>query len=180
MASRSRGRKSKTRQLRLDSMTGVNPVRTHGLGIWGNPRVVMSVRVDEKLKEAFTSASKALFGSTCNPIESYMATIVGLYQNERTNRTFGVNPSITVDIGEIKIERNLRERRKLTEGGVEETENNRCTFAGCKEGGNRCPGIAVASARYRPNNKKYYLCVFHFSEARKQPRVWELLSVEPT
>jgi hypothetical protein len=114
--------KQKTKQLRLDSMTGVNPKHSHGFGIWGNERVVMSIRVDKKLKLAFKEASKALFGSTCNPLESWMAGVVGIYYNQKMS---GVNPSITVDIGEIKIERNLRERRKLTRTEVVEEKNVR-------------------------------------------------------
>jgi hypothetical protein len=70
---------------------------------------VFGVRVDEKLALAFNRVAKAKFGSTCNPIESFMAAVVGV----ETNPTLvGVNPGIT--IGEIKIERNLRERRKVT------------------------------------------------------------------
>lgn len=100
---------SHSRQLKLSSCnTGVDPVHSHGLGVWGNPRVVFSVRVDKKLKKRFTLVSKRVFGSTCNPVESFMASIVGSYD---LNQNSGVYPSIT--IGEIKIERNLRERRKL-------------------------------------------------------------------
>jgi hypothetical protein len=103
-----RGARSKNHQLRIDSMTGVYPKHTHGLGVWGNPRVVFSVRVDKGLKKRFTDVSRRVFGSTCNPIESFMATVVGSASDDLRS---GVYPSIT--IGEIKIERNLRERRKL-------------------------------------------------------------------
>jgi hypothetical protein len=105
--------KHKIKQLRLDCMTGVNPVHTHGLGIWGNPRVVMGVRVDKLLKKRFTDVAKAKFGSTCKPIESFMAGIVGAYYSDLET---GVNPSNTVEIGQIIIQRNLsRERRRLVE-----------------------------------------------------------------
>ena len=90
--------------------TGVNPVRTHGFGVWGNARVVMSVRVDGELKKRFKQAAKAKFGSTCNPIECFMAGVVGSYERDLQ---LGVNPSNTVSIGTIIIQRNLRERRKL-------------------------------------------------------------------
>jgi hypothetical protein len=103
--------KKKTKQLYLDSLTRVNPSHKHGLGLWGNPRVVMGIRVDKGLKKAFTNVAKAKFGSTCNPIESFMAGVVGSYYRDLEA---GVNPSNTVNIGEIRIERNLRERRKMT------------------------------------------------------------------
>jgi len=102
-----------------DSITGVNPKRTHGFGLWGNERVVVGIRVDKELYLRFKSVSKRVFGSVCNPIESFMAAVVGLAEN-------GVNPSNTVRIGRVVIERNLRERRKQVRGdlvglrGVEE------------------------------------------------------------
>ena len=94
------------------SITGVNPVRSHGFGIWGNPRVVFGVRVDSELKKRFVSAAKRVFGSTCSPVESFMAAIVGCVEQAEK---LGVNPSktVSIEIGEIKIERNLRERRRL-------------------------------------------------------------------
>lgn len=124
------------KQLRIDQTgtTGVNPVHTHGLGLWGNPRVVMSVRVDKELKKQFNLASQALFGSTCNPVEVFMASIIGTYKNQELLR---VNPSRTeISIGEIKIERNLRERRKVAyedakEGKVEGKSFNLCQIGDC-------------------------------------------------
>jgi hypothetical protein len=102
-------------------MTGVNPVHTHGLGIWGNLRVVMGVRVDKLLKKRFTEVAKAKFGSTCCPIESFMAGVVGAYNSDLES---GVNPSNTVEIGQIIIQRNIRERRKLV---VEKEETEQVT-----------------------------------------------------
>jgi len=96
-----------------DSITGVNPARSHGLGIWGNPRVVFGVRVDSELKKRFVSVSRRVFGSTCVAVESYMATIVGCVEQAEK---LGVNPSktVSIQIGEIRIERNLRERRRIS------------------------------------------------------------------
>jgi|YelNatPaOPRAMG01_1025707.scaffolds.fasta_scaffold07009_7 hypothetical protein len=94
-----------------DSITGVNPKRTHGFGLWGNERVVVGIRVDKELYLRFKSVSKRVFGSVCNPIESFMAAVVGLAEN-------GVNPSNTVRIGRVVIERNLRERRKQVRGDL--------------------------------------------------------------
>jgi hypothetical protein len=164
--------KNKTLQLRIDSMTGVNPKRTHGIGIWGNERVVMSIRVDKKLKKAFTEASKALFGSTCNPIESWMAGVVGIYSNQKMS---GVNPSITVDIGEIKIERNLRERRKLTKTVTIEQETEtagtplKCGFVCCKK-------EPVGKGLFLPKNETMLLCADHIVHARSNRHLWKLLS----
>jgi hypothetical protein len=73
--------------------------------------VVVGVRVDKELYLRFKSVSKRIFGSVCNPIESFMAAVVGLAEN-------GVNPSNTVRIGKIVIERNLRERRKQGVGDL--------------------------------------------------------------
>jgi len=157
-------RSSKTKQLRLDSNTGVNPKHTHGLGIWGNERVVMSIRVDKGLKKEFKPASKALFGSTCNPIESWMAGIVGVFKNQKMS---GVNPSTTVSIGEIKIERNLRERRRL-EVDVEPEVNSalKCGFTGCEE-------EAISLGVYK--GTQYRLCFRHLAEAKNNRKVWTVL-----
>jgi hypothetical protein len=165
--------KKKYHQLRLDSMTAVNPKHTHGTGIWGNPRVVMGVRVDEGLKKQFNLAAKALFGSTCNPIETFMAAVVGIYQNQELLR---VNPSPTINIGEIKIERNLRERRKLTKTVTleEETETSvtvtKCGFRGCEN-------EAVCNGLYIPQNRVVPLCPRHvdLTNARAELGDWRVL-----
>ena len=138
----------------------------------GNPRVTMSIRVDKGLKKQFTLASRAFFGSTCNPVEVFMASVVGIYKNQDLLR---VNRSITMDIGEIRIERNLRERRKVTKVSEAETGSKRCTIARCVTGGNKCPGIAVASARYLPTNTEYLLCAAHFTACKTQLKIWKLL-----
>jgi len=157
-------RSSKTKQLRLDSMSRVNPHRTHGLGLWGNPRVVMGVRVDKKLKKAFTEVAKARFGSTCNPVESFMAAVVGVYSSELLA---GVNPCPTVSIGEIKIERNLRERRKLEVDLEPEVDSGlHCGFVGCEE-------EAIALGLYK--GVQYRLCFKHLGEAKNNRKVWTVL-----
>ena len=156
-------------QLRIDqrSMTGVDPTHTHGLGCWGNPRIVFSVRVDSKLVKQFNLASQALFGSTCNAVESYMAGIVGCYQNQKL---VGVNPSSTVSIGEIKIERNLRERRKVVVDRGEVAEiDNRCMIGSCDK-------LAVEVAVYQPKGKEakeLQICAYHASAYAGNP-VWRL------
>jgi len=108
-----------------DSITEVNRKCCHGLGVWGNPRVVMGVRVDSELKKRFKLVAKRVFGSVCNPIESFMATVVSCAES-------GVNFGNTVEVGTIVIERNLRERRRL---GVENVKpvtvpEVKCDFCG--------------------------------------------------
>ena len=108
-----------------DSITEVNRKCNHGLGVWGNPRVVMGVRVDSELKKRFKQVAKRVFGSVCNPIESFMATVVSCAESK-------VNFGNTVEVGTIVIERNLKERRKLI---VEKTKppatpQVKCDFCG--------------------------------------------------
>jgi hypothetical protein len=152
---------SKDLEQEQGSCTGVNPCRTHGFGIWGNPRVVMGVRVDKELKKRFTDVSKRVFGSTCNPIESFMAAIVGVYSNDNLVR---VNPSNTVNIEKIVIERNLRERRKLEVEGSE----GLCGVAGCRED-------AVGRGVWLAKGVEYDLCRVHFLEAKCNPKLWRVL-----
>lgn len=108
----------KTKQTNLCSLTGVNPPRTHGFGVWGGKRVVVGVRIDEKLYEAFKPVAKLVFGSVCRPVEAFMAAVVASNQAQQLTSKLGVNPSPTVEIGRLVIERNVRTRRKLV---VEET-----------------------------------------------------------
>jgi hypothetical protein len=147
-------RKQKPKQLRIDnSKLGVYPKHTHGFSIWGNERVPMTIRVDKELKKQFKTAAKSLFGSTCNPLECVMAAFVGTYKNQLLK---GVYPTFTVDIGEIKIERNLRERRKIV--GETETETKqdavRCGFKGCRD-------KAASKGCYIPKNRVVPLCAKH-------------------
>jgi hypothetical protein len=147
--------------------TGVNPVRTHGLGVWGNERVVMSVRVDKKLKTAATRVLKAVYGSTCAGIETYLAGLVATYEQEGISGVYPRNTSI----GTIVIERNLRERRKLEtetyEGeneAVDRTVSVTCGFADCSE-------KAIAEGMYR--NKRFLLCAVHLDEIQvNKPKFW--------
>jgi hypothetical protein len=106
---------NKTKQLRIDTTvsSGYTHPHRHGLGIWNNPRVPFTVRVDKQLKLEFNKASKAFSGSTCSAIEYIMAAYVGVAKTQQIN---GVYPTLTMNpitIGEIKIERNVRPRRNL-------------------------------------------------------------------
>jgi len=161
---------SKKPEPKPDSITGVNPARTHGLGIWGNPRVVFGVRVDSELKKRFVLVARRVFGSTCVAVESYMATIVGCIEEAEK---LGVNPSKTVhiDIGEIKIERNLRERRKLA---VQETKpitptapEVKCDFCG------KVPVVEVF--RHVRSGMEKHACGYH-AGILKTYEGWEIVN----
>jgi hypothetical protein len=115
----------------------------------------MGVRVDSELKKRFTAVSKRVFGSTCNPIESFMATVVSCAEN-------GVNFGTTIEVGKIVIERNLRERRRLelTSG----REDGRCHF---------CSNASVGLFRYLATGVDFPLCGYHagtFVDGRKWRR----------
>jgi hypothetical protein len=121
------------------------------------------VRVDKKLKNDFNQASKAFSGSTCSAIEYIMAAYVGVAKTHQIN---GVYPTLTVnpiEIGEIKIERNLRERRKdvvaRTPGELAVETETRCMIGSCDK-------LAVEVATYHPKGaeaKEYQVCTFHAS-----------------
>lgn len=123
----------------------------------------MSVRVDKGLRKRFKEVAKAKFGSTCNPIESFMAGVVGAYNRDLEA---GVNPCNTVNIGEIKIERNLRERRRLEVDVEPVNEALRCGFAGCEE-------EAIGLGMYK--GTQYRLCFRHLAEAKNNRKVWTVL-----
>lgn len=97
---------------RVDSITGVNPKRNHGVGVWGGPRTVVGIRVDEKLYSAFKPFAQRVFGSVCLPVECFMAALLITFVEAEKQ---GVNPGKTVkiDVGKILIQRNLRGRRAL-------------------------------------------------------------------
>ena len=168
-----RNKHNKNKQLRIDSMTGVDPVHTHGLGLWNNPRKTWSCRCDEKLAEAFSCVAIAKFGSICNPIECFMAAIVGAYKVEQMR---GVNPSITVNVGVMKIERNLRERRKMTKTVIE-TETELVETVACGFVGHDCHKPAVGKGIFKGNNREYLLCADHFAEAKDNRLNWSDLVV---
>jgi hypothetical protein len=145
---------TKHKQLRIDdSLQTVNRVERHGLGLWKNKRIVVGFRGDEKLYKAFKPAAIEFFGSTCNAFESFMASVVAVAKTARIN---AVNRQPTVSIGEIKIERNLRERRKITktvEVETETTETLSCGFATCNN---------EATEKGFYNDKEVPLCANHF------------------
>jgi len=120
--------KTTKKKTQKDSITTVN---RHGVGLWGNERIVVGVRVDKELYKAFKSVAERVFGSVCNPIEAFMAAVLAC-QKEAVN--FGQ----TVSIDRIIIERNLRERRKLdflVDRSVGGSGGRRVLFYDAKAGG---------------------------------------------
>ena len=121
----------KKNQPKQQSITKVNRGSGHGVGCWGNRRVVAGVRVDEGLYSAFKPVAKRIFGSTCRAVEAFMATIVACSGE-------AVNFGQTVEVKEIRIERNLRARRGLVSPEVSECITkgfavNRCFKCGRKD-----------------------------------------------
>ena len=95
-----------------DSLTAVYRGGNHGVGIWGGRRVVMSIRVDEKIKQEWTVFAQKTFGSTCKALETIMVAMMRAdvkLQNDAVYRGSTVN----VNFEHIRIERNLRARRNL-------------------------------------------------------------------
>ena len=125
-----------------------------GFGVWGNKRIVVGIRIDEKLYKAFKPVAKRVFGSTCRAIEAYMVSILATQKAD-------VNICSTVKIEKIVIERNLRARRALV---VEKP--NECGYANCHN-------IAVGSGIYR-GDREFQLCEKHLAEA-KVSSDWKVL-----
>lgn len=65
------------------SITGVNPIRTHGFGVYKGNRKVWSVRVDEKLLKQAKPVLKAKFGSECRGVEVWLAGLVATTKGEQ-------------------------------------------------------------------------------------------------
>ena len=141
--------------------SGVYP-RKHGVGIWGNRRVPMTVRVDEGLKKAFLSFCQRVFGSSCLPLEGIMAGVIGAVVEVEKR---GIYPSATVplklDVGKILIQRNFKTRRKMVEEETEVTEEIvvavKCGF---------CEKAAVARFRHVKSGKEMDACRFHAESLR--------------
>lgn len=96
------------------SIQKVNRNSKHGVGIWGNPRVPVSYRMDSGLKKQLNRYLKAKFGSTCRGIEAIGVALLACAEAE-------VNLSTTIEIKEVNIERNVRSRRKLPPVEVSES-----------------------------------------------------------
>lgn len=98
--------------------------------LYSGHRKVVGIRIDENLYKTFKPIAKRVFGSVCRPIETFMASIIAISQTE-------VNFGNTINVHEIKIERNLRARRRLVideeitvHEELNQSENN---CFGCKQ-----------------------------------------------
>lgn len=140
------------------SITGVNPVRTHGFGVFNGKRKVWSVRVDETLLKQAKPVLKAKFGSECRGVETWLAGLVATTKGEQLA---GVYPSNTVEIGKLVIERNIRSRRKLV---VEEEVTERtieilqCDFCG--------KPLVVAEFQHKNTGMIKKACDYHAKDLR--------------
>ena len=162
--SRERKRGSKQTQFNA-SNTRVNPIRTHGFGVYKGRRVVWGVRVDENLLKQAKPVLKAKFGSDCRGVEAWLAGLVSITQGEQL---LGVNPSNTVEIGKLVIERNLRSRRKLEV--TEEVEVIE-TVVSCVVCGR--PVYAMVT---RKDDSRVGLCRVHFRKERPRLQSWGIVS----
>lgn len=130
------------------SMTGVNPRRTHGFGVYKGRRVVWSVRVDETLLKQAKPLLRGKFGSDCRGVELWLA---GLVATQKGSELTGVSPSNTVEIGTLVIERNIRTRRKIV---VEEKMEVKVSCGFCGKG-------AKWLFENVDTKKQQYACNFH-------------------
>ncbi len=126
-------------------------------------RKPIGVRVDSGLYGRFKPLSKRIFGSTCNAIEIYMATLILTAKNPASIcNTSG----LPIKIEKIVIERNLRARRNLE---VEESVDGlRCHY---------CHKRAVGGFRYLPMGQNYPLCSFHAGALLHDPK-WSVIKSE--
>jgi len=126
-------KKKQTKQTSFDSNGSVyRPVR-HGVGVWGNPRVPMTVRVDAKLKLKAKSYLIRKFGSTCRGMEAIFAALLKSDEVQQ-DLTVYRQPTTSINFEKVVIERNLRSRRKLV---VEEEEVERRQITYSYAGENR-------------------------------------------
>jgi len=146
---------------KLHSITGVNPVRSHGIGLWGNRRVVVGIRVDEGLYNAFKPVAKRVFGSVCNPLEAFMAAVLATAQS-------GVNFGNTVEVGTIVIERNLRERRRLV---VEKAKPITASEVKC----DLCGKVPAVGAFRHVSGIQKHACGYH-AQMLKNHTKWETVN----
>jgi len=117
--------------------------------LFSGRRKVVGIRIDENLYSAFKPIAKRVFGSVCRPIESFMASVVAL-------DNVGANFGNTIKVHEIKIERNLRARRRLVvEEEItlkEEVSQSEKKCFGCKKWFTGLPKVLFVSG------KKGFVC----------------------
>jgi len=167
--------KKKAQQLTLCCLTGVNPIRTHGFGVWGNRREVVGIRIDKKLYATAKPILIEYFGSVCRPIESFLATIVSSHQTTKLNSDFGVNPRNTIEIGKLVIERNIKTRRRLV---VDEETTVKCMAA--KKFCSYCGELATYEVKPSSPYVKdlFYVCDVHYDSMKNRGLVKNALKLE--
>jgi len=100
------------------------PIRTHGVGAWGGPRIVASFRCDDNLWKAFVPWAGREYGSICKALESILVALMVPSGELRSDFDSGYTPGSTkkvdesdrplLQVQEMHIHRNLsRERRNL-------------------------------------------------------------------
>ena len=160
--------REKTKQTQFnDSITGVNPKRTHGLGVYHGERVAWAVRVDKTLLKQAKPILTAKFGSFCRGVESWLAGLVAV---EHGKQLVGVNPSNT-SIGKLVIERNVRTRRKLVEEQEETmTEKVEVVRTSC----GFCMKDAVGLFQHE-SGRREFACPYHSNLLKDHPK-WSFLN----
>ena len=108
---------------------------------------------------------RQLFGSDCRAVEVWLSALVA---TEKSTGIVGASPRLTgsplVEIGTLKVERNIRTRRKMVvEEEVTETVTQVCW---------RCKEKAIGSLTWKPTGTVYAVCVTHQRELPKRCREW--------
>jgi hypothetical protein len=115
-------------------------------------RLPITIRINSDLYRDFKPYGKAVYGSICRSVESFMAACL-LTDDEKVHFCHTDNG---LNIGKIVIERNLRPRRKLeiadSNDGGEGEALGKCHY---------CRNPASDRAEYLPTGKIYALCSEH-------------------
>jgi len=122
--------------------------------VYKGKRKVWGVRVDENLLKKAKPILRAKFGSDCRGVEAWLA---GLVATTAGSYKVGVNPSNTVEIGELNIVRAIRPRRKMVIDPEDVKVTVTCGFANCDE-------VAIGSGVWR-KKQTVPLCTPHYAEA---------------
>lgn len=153
-------------QTNFDSNGAVYRPPRHGVGLWGNPRVPMTVRVDAKLKKRAKTYLIAKFGSTCRGIEVILAALLKANDIQQDVAVYR-QPTTSINFEKVVIERNIRTRRKMVV--EEEVVEKVVEVAKCFV----CGGVAVGEAVYQ-SGKQVLVCKKHLIELSKHPK-WRVL-----
>lgn len=150
-----------------DSITKASFHEAHVNKCLTGVRKPVCVRIDSGLYLAFKPVAKGIYGSVCNAIETYMAALILTANNPASIcNTKGAS----INIENIVIERNLRERRKLElKDDTIGNKNTICTVEGCK-------AEATGTAIWLDREEQHNLCKAHLAEAKNNPKLWRVLN----